>query len=353
MTYAPNTQIYKYHLVQKIGGGEFGEVWIADDRAINNRFAVKLLDQERCSIDERLLEAQIGNRLNHPNVVNIKNADVVGFGKPPTPVVIIAMPFYANGSVASKVNAANFLDLDKALKCLIDVLRGLEYLHENGYYHCDIKPQNILIGDNNECILTDYGITCHSPTHEAVTPRSLYLPHAAAESITVNRYDARTDIYQLGLTAFRLVNGISTVKEKFEKDRNAFRQLILDGKVITGTDFQPYVPHRLRRIILKAASVKPDERYQSALEMRRELEKIDLRGGTVTANEHGRIAVIQSGYSYFYEISPGGKNNTFFTARKQNLFSHRVTRVPAYTCQVKNEREIKKAAQKFFLNFLV
>lgn len=352
MTYAPNTQIYKYHLVQKIGGGEFGEVWTADDRAINNRLAVKLLDQERCSIDERLLEAQIGNRLIHPNVVNIKNADVVSFGEPPTPVVIIAMPFYTNGSVASKVNAANFLDLDKALKCLIDVLRGLEYLHENGYYHCDIKPQNILIGNNNECILTDYGITCHSPTHEAVSPRSLYLPHAAAESISENRYDARTDIYQLGLTAFRLINGISTVKGKFDKDRKAFGQLILNGKVITDADFQPYVPHRLRRIILKATSLNPDVRYQSALEMRRELEKIYLRGGTVTANEHGRIAVIHNGNSYFYETSSGTKNSSVFTALKENLSSHRVTKVSAYTCQVKNQSDIKKAAQKFFLSFI-
>lgn len=68
-----------------------------------------------------------------------------------------------------------------------------------------------------------WSITCHSPTHEAVSPRSLYLPHAAAESISENRYDARTDIYQLGLTAFRLINGISTVKEKFDKDYEAFR----------------------------------------------------------------------------------------------------------------------------------
>lgn len=63
MTYSPGMQIYKYNLVQKVGGGEFGEVWTADDNAIKNRLAVKLLDQARCSIDERLLEAQIGNRL--------------------------------------------------------------------------------------------------------------------------------------------------------------------------------------------------------------------------------------------------------------------------------------------------
>lgn len=254
------------------------------------------------------------------------------------------MPFYKNGSAVSKVNAANFLDLDKALRCLIDVLRGLEYLHENGYYHCDIKPQNILVGENGEYILTDYGITCHSPTHTAVSPRSLYLPHAAAESVLHNRYDARTDIYQLGLTAFRLINGISTIKEMFVKDRDSFRQMILDGKVVSDASFQPYVPRKLRRIILKAVNVNPDERYQSALEMRRELEKIDLKGGYVTSNEHGRITVIHRGNAYFYETSNSTKKLIIFTAYKENLTSHRITRISEYSCQVKSQNDVKKAA---------
>ena len=352
MNYTSGMQIYKYHLTSKIGGGEFGEVWTADDKAIDTRLAVKLLDQVSCSIDERLLEAQIGNRLLHPNVINIKYADVISIGDPPTPVVIIAMPYYSNGSVVSKVNAANFLDLDKALCCLIDVLRGLEYLHEIGYYHCDIKPQNILVGDNGEHILTDYGITCHSPSHTAVSPRGLYLPHAASESISNNEYDARTDIYQLGLTAFRLVNGISTIKDAFVKDCTAFKQSILDGKVITDSSFQPYVPHRLRRVILKAASLLPDDRYQSAIEMRRELERIDLKDSTVTADEHGKILVRKSGYTYYYEIAQGTKGATMFRALKENMTSRRVTQVASFACQVKNQNDIKKAAKKFFLSLL-
>lgn len=352
MKYTPGQQIYKYQLIQKIGGGEFGEVWTADDNAIMTRLAVKLLDQAHCSIDERLLEAQIGNRLIHPNVVNIRNADVVNIGSPAVPIVIIAMPFYQNGSAASKINSANFLDLDEALRCLIDVLRGLEYLHENGYYHCDIKPQNILVGEHGEYVISDYGITCHSPTHTAVSPRSLYLPHAAAESITYNRYDVRTDIYQLGLTAFRLINGISTIKDEFAKDREAFKKKILDGKVVADTDFQPFVPRKLRRIILKACSANPEERFQSALEMRRELERINLNGGTATSNEHGRITILQKRYAYFFETAVKAKKCIAFMAFKENLISHRITRVAEYSCQVKNLKDIKNAAQRFFLDLL-
>ena len=169
--YNVNDQIYKYQLVKRIGGGNFGEVWLANDNTLKTQCALKLLPKNDTSIDERLLEAQIGNRLQHNNVINIKYADVVQCGNPANPVVIIAMPFYMNGSVISQLNSCNFLPTNLAVKCLIDILRGLEYLHENGYYHCDIKPNNILIGDNGEYILSDYGLTCYSPTHNAVHPR--------------------------------------------------------------------------------------------------------------------------------------------------------------------------------------
>lgn len=152
---------------------------------------------------------------------------------------------------------------------IIHILRGLEYLHENGYYHCDIKPNNILIGDNGEYILSDYGITCYSPTHIAVQPRQCYLPHISPETINKNTYDVRTDIYQLGLTAFRLFNGISEIKSDFLSNGDAFKNFVLSGKVVTDNKYSPYVPKKIRRVISKAIAVNPDERYQSALEMRR------------------------------------------------------------------------------------
>lgn len=351
MTYLPNTQIYKYTLVNRIGGGEFGEVWIAEDKTIQLQLAVKLLSQST-PVDERLLEAQIGNKLVHPNVVNIKYADIVNHGDPPIPVVIIAMPFYPKGSVVTQANAANFLDLDKTLRCLIDVLRGLEYLHENGYYHCDIKPQNILVGESGEYLLSDYGISCYSPTHTSVTPRNFYLPHAASENILYSKHDEITDIYQLGLTAFRLINGISTIKEDFLKDRTSFRQSILDGKVITDNSFQPYIPRRLQRIILKASSLNPNDRYQSALEFRRELEKIDLKGGTITSDVHGRPTIIKSGNDYFYKVQKGKNKPLALMTFKENRASGRVTKVTKYCCEVKNQKEVRTAIQRFVSSIL-
>jgi serine/threonine protein kinase len=352
LLYSPGMEIYKYRLQNIIGRGEFGEVWTAQDAALDTTIAIKLLDKERISIDERLLEARIGASLNHPNVVNIKGADIIDFCNPPVSIVVITMPYYANGSVAGKVNSANFLDLAQAVKCLIDVLRGLEYLHENNYFHCDIKPQNILVGENGEYIVSDYGLTSYSPTHAAITPRLTYIPHAAPETISDSVYDIRTDIYQLGITAYRLLSGISLVKDEFAKSRERFEQKVLEGKLISKGGFQPFVPIKLRKIILKAVDANPDKRYQTALEMRRELEKINLKGATATADQHGQTIVRKAGYSYYYRLEHKARGASVFQAYKENEGTHKVTKVSAYTCRPVNTSEIRKAEENFFLSLM-
>lgn len=333
--------IYKYELVSYIGGGEFGQVWLATDKTLGTRCALKLLSRNDSSIDERLLEAKIGNRLQHANVVNIKYADIIQHGDPGQLVVTIAMPYFENGSVLSQLNSNNFLETRLAVKCLIDILRGLEYLHENGFFHCDIKPNNILVGDHGEYVLSDYGITCYSPTHEAVQPRQCYLPHTSPETIVDNVYDERTDIYQLGLTAFRLINGVSEIKSDFLSDSKRFRESILNGKVIVDSKYQPFVPRKIRRIISRATALNPNDRFQSALEMRRALEQLSLKG-TCTSNENGDIILITDGNIYRYEMCLIAAKKSDFTVFKKNQKSGRETKVTKYCARGINNSEVSK-----------
>lgn len=346
MIHKAGEQIYKYKLLNYIGGGNFGEVWLSEDTSLKSNCAIKLLQQSEISIDERLLEAQIGSRLQHANVVNIKYADIVSYGSPATPVVVVVMPFYKNGSVLSQLNSGNFLDLSATVKCLIDVLRGLEYLHENGYYHCDIKPSNILVGETGEYLLSDYGITCFSPTHTAVQPRQCYLPHISPETIINNSYDVRTDIYQLGLTAFRLINGISEVKSDIIADREKFRNAVLAGKVVTDAKYQPYVPRSIRRIIKIATAPRPEERYQTALGMRRDLERVSLRGDCTT-DEHGNIVIVNKGNLYGYKVNFTGRNQVDLFAFKRNIKSGRETRVSKYCLKGLTQKEINNNIMRF------
>ena len=350
MSYFANMNIYKYTLIKQIGSGEFGEVWIAMDNAIQKEVAIKLLDDE-LPIDERLREAQIGNRLNHPNVVNVEYADVASFSEGESSnVVIIAMPYYAQGSVINQLNAMHFLDLDKSLRCLMDILRGLEYLHENGYYHCDIKPENILIDNSGNYLLSDYGITCYSPTHSSVTPLHNYIPHAAPETLLDYSYDERTDIYEFALTAFRLLNGINKIEEDFWSDRVAFNNTILHGRVVSEQSFSPFIPQRIKRIILKASDPNPNKRYQSALEIRREFEKINLHGLTITAKcKMGAIrpVILDDKNEYYYDIAKHTNAISDFVVFKEHRKSKRRSKITKFCRKVKNSKDCRTAIQKF------
>ncbi|MES2658328.1 MAG: serine/threonine-protein kinase [Verrucomicrobiota bacterium] len=346
----PGTRLYKYELTACIGGGCFGDVWLATDMTINKIVAVKILEASTVTIDERLNEARIGNQLNHQNLVKVHYADVVNHGG--HDLVLIAMDYQASGSVLGKLNAANFLTIPEARNCIIDTLRGLEYLHELGLYHSDIKPNNILVGSGGEHLLTDYGISCHSPTLCPVAPRNAYRLHIAPEVLNSMQIDAHTDIYQVGLTAFRLLNGIGTLRDKYNRLGDpAYIDLVQRGRLVESADYQPFIPRALRTIVNKAISVNPMDRYQSTLDMRRALEGV-VFPGYWTCLPTGVFQGHSAGNLFHFEeqFLPGSIVN--FTATKTNERSCRTANVAAY-CARKVTRTQADELKKKFMQFVV
>jgi eukaryotic-like serine/threonine-protein kinase len=325
----PGTRLYKYDLTNRIGGGDFGDVWLANDIAVNKEVAVKILEAATVTVDERLTEARIGNQLTHQNLVKVHYADVVSYNH--IDLVFIVMDYQPAGSVLGKLNPGNFLSIPDAKSCLIDILRGLEYLHELGLYHSDIKPNNILCGANGEHLLTDYGISCHSPTLGPVAPRNAYGLHIAPEVLAAGQIDGHTDIYQVGLTAFRLLNTIGSLRDKYNRIGDAaYIDLVKRGRLIESAEYQPFIPRSLKTIINKSISVNPADRFGSALEMRRALEALSFPGYW-SCDATGRHIGHCGGHQFHFDelALPGGLFN--FRAFKTNGTSGRVTNVSAYS----------------------
>lgn len=282
--------LYKYRLQQRIGKGNFGEVWLAEDIAIARQVAIKILDGTMAPVAEVLKEAQVGNRLTHQNLVKVHNADVIDFGG--TRLVVIAMDYQPNGSVVQLGNAANFVITPRAIAAVIDVLRGLDYLHDGHLFHNDIKPSNILIGSRGEALLTDYGISCQSPNLMPAVAPDAYVLHRAPETHLTNSISITTDIYQTGLTLFRLLNGFGLIREQRARLGDAeFEIQKKKGNVPADEDFQPFIGTSLRKIIKKATAPDPVERFQTALEMRRALEKIHHYGHW-DADASGQLGIL-------------------------------------------------------------
>jgi serine/threonine protein kinase len=336
--------LYKYQLQQRIGKGQFGEVWLAHDAAIARQVAIKVLDESMAPLAEVLREAQFGNRLAHQNVVKVHNADVIDYGG--DSLVIIVMDYLPNGSVTRLGNAANFVIAPKAIAATIDVLRGLEYLHNGHLFHNDIKPSNILIGSRGEALLTDYGISCPSPNLMPAVAPSAYVLHRAPETLVTGSISVTTDIYQTGLTLFRLLNGFGLVREQRARLGNAeFEAQKAKGNVPADEDFQPFIGKALRKIIRKATAPNPANRFQSALEMRRSLEKLNCYGYWDADASGQLVGYIRQKQKITYSIY---RNSAGFilSTNREYLESGRTTRVGKYCATGLKEAHLHQLKKK-------
>ena len=168
----------------------------------------------------------------HNNLVRVHQADVATDGK-----IVIAMDYFPEGSITTLSNPGNFLPLPTAIRTMVDVLQGLEHLHLNNFFHNDVKPQNILRGPHSQAKLTDYGIVGISSNGAPLMPSCWYVLHAAPETVAGNGIEARTDIFQAGLTMFRLLAGLGSLEAKFNSlGAEAYASRLANGSLISRAD---------------------------------------------------------------------------------------------------------------------
>jgi len=345
ITLNPGDTVYKYKLHGVIGGGSFGKVWLARDTTIDRDIAIKVIEASVATLSDKLREAQIGNQLNHPNLVKVHYADVVGVGG--IPAVIITMDYHVDGSVLGRLSAGNFMPLPQAIACTIDVLRGLEFLHGLGMYHGDIKPKNILCGPNGSSVLTDYGITCHSATGAPAPMRDAYRLHVAPATLLTSNIDERTDLHQVGMTAFRLLNGIGIVEEKYHRmGEPAYFEAVKNGTLVRPNDYAPFVPRQVKTIINKAIDPDPRRQFQSAREFRKALEGLNFPGQW-TMDGTGALVGRTDGHEFRFEERAHSMSKFEIVAIRKNVASGRETRVTNHCATGLTKPDLAKAKHAF------
>lgn len=318
--------IYKYRLDRKLGQGSFGQVWLATDTTIDSQVALKVLPSEFRRVAQILEEARNGHKVNHNNLLTIYYADIVPTTTAGVAIVVIAQEYHEKGTIESELNSFNFLPLPRLIKILKDILLGLEYLHNGGIIHNDIKPGNILVDKYGNGILADYGISGVSNDGSAIAAKSAYIPHQAPESRTTHNIDIQTDIFQIGCTAYRLANSVSD---------------------ITFSNYQPYVPKRLVSIIKKALNDDRSKRYSSALEIRRDLEKLCFPGYWDSSSD-GSLIGKGNKYDYQFEIIPKAVDLFDFNAYQINRGTSKRNKIRMHCCMNLSTKELQKYKTSFF-----
>ncbi len=267
---------------QRLGSGNFGEVWLVTDTGLDAERALKLIPPDKVLNPQNFFhEAQLLKSVEHPNIVRVHETGKMSDGR-----LYVAMEYLPKGSLEDEAKGS-YVPLTRAKRMIIDVLRGLEYAHSKGVIHRDIKPANILVGKSNEGKLSDFGLAITTGLNlKALGVKDYaYTLHLAPEVAGPNDYNELTDIYACGVTLYRLVNGDSLLPAIAPLQA---RTLALQGKFPNRSYYRDFVPRPLRMVINKAIGVDPKKRFQSAEQMRHALEQVAIeKNWSETTRQNG------------------------------------------------------------------
>ncbi|WP_447932610.1 serine/threonine-protein kinase [Sphingopyxis fribergensis] len=244
----------------KLGNGAFGEVFEGVDPA-RGQVAVKILRREMWQDDtawpifkaDYLAEAQNLAKASHRHVVPVHHVVEAPDGNS----VLICMAFCSGGSLEARYEAGPML-LPDVRKIGTHVLMGLGAMHSRGMIHRDIKPANILLNGKGEAQLSDFGLVTDKLVLGYGSQQG-YWDHIAFEVWNGKGTSARSDIWALGMTLYRLIHG-----KVWHEASPQPRTIIASGGFGSTLRWLPHVPKAWRRVIRKMLSDDTNSRYQSA-----------------------------------------------------------------------------------------
>lgn len=273
----------RYRLIERLGEGGMGVVWLAEREVggARQRVALKRLRAGSVPQHARFHEEQrILATLNHPNIAHLVDAGDDAGGNP-----FLAME-YVEGERIDRWCDAHVLDLRARIGLFLKVCAAVSYAHERLVIHRDLKPANILVDAAGEPKLLDFGIArlVDADATATIAPRAMTPAYASPEQIEGAPLDTATDVWSLGVVLYELVAGVRPF-EHFATD-HARSNAILAGSVTPPSQQRPRLalqaeePSRSRRtpadidaIVLKALRREPAQRYASVHEFARDLER--------------------------------------------------------------------------------
>ena len=317
----------RYKLGEMIGTGGMADVYIAQDQRLSRQVAVKVLRSDLARdpsfVARFRKEALAAAGLNHPGIVAVYDS-----GEVPAPSIV--MELVSGHTLRSLIHSGERLPLDRTLEIAEGVLAALEYSHERGIVHRDIKPANVMITDQGDVKVMDFGIaralddigaTLTSTWNIVGTAQYLSPEQAMGESA-----DYRSDIYSLGCLLFEVLTG----RPPYTGDTPvsiAFQHV--SGDFIKPSSLNPELPEGINILLAVALAKKPADRYQSAAEMLSDVRK--LRAGQVVKTKiarkpigRSRIALIASliivlGGGFAFAVSKTGTTQTNTLAALPNV----------------------------------
>jgi serine/threonine protein kinase len=277
------SQIGRYRILATLGSGGMGTVYLGrmdGPRGFQRLVGLKVmrphLAGDRMFVDMFLEEARISAQLRHPNVVSTHEAFFHDGS------VVLVMDYVRGESLMSILRRLSdhglALPIDLALYLVASICEGLSVIHEQGFVHCDISPENILVDEHGIAKLSDFGVATAMRKIPGDGPRLRKgkICYMAPEQITAAEFDARADIFALGIVLWE-----ATVGRRLFRSRHDTAGVALSrtGTVEPPSSIIPDYPQELEAIVLKALQEDPAERFVSARDLGRALRDFGRKSG--------------------------------------------------------------------------
>ncbi|MEZ0296212.1 MAG: serine/threonine protein kinase [Candidatus Methylacidiphilales bacterium] len=275
-------------LERQIGQGGMGAVYLGKDTILHRKVAIKLLKTELVE-DEKfistfLFEAQITASLNHPNIVQ-----VYAFGEQRGTYYLV-MEHIPGGSLDDKILNNGCVTEQEGLEIGIAIASGLNFAHDRGLIHRDIKPGNILFGEDGTPKVVDFGLSLAYDSHDHFAGEIWGTPYyVAPEKLEHKPEDWRSDLYSLGTTLFHAMTG----RPPYEaEDPTEVAMKHLSGNIVSIRAFVPTISNQTAHAIGKSIARHPEDRSGSYEEFITQLEDAKRRLNSVDEKEKVSVKIL-------------------------------------------------------------
>ena len=261
------THVGRYEVERTLGRGAMGIVYLARDPLINRKVALKTL---RLDVDvdvadefrERFLrEAQAAGRLNHPGIVTIHD---VGEDRS-TGVLYIAMEYIEGRDLKQIMASGHRFRPSEAARIVADVAVALDYAHQMGVIHRDIKPGNLILTRDGSARIADFGIARMESSNLTTDGQFIGTPSfMSPEQITAGPIDGRSDLFSLGVVLYTLLTG----QRPFSGETmHHVTRKIVEAPAPIPSIVDDSVPAAFNPIVVKCLDKDPDRRFQTGAEL--------------------------------------------------------------------------------------